>query len=222
MSRLYSYLFGHRHQQEVEMKLKLLEKKLEGAEIRQRDQDAKIAALLDRVSDLEAECKRHKTAQLQQKTALEEQLVHVRQTRSNSIVHPLQPISDNPESKPAMASAEVFLVNSETAQPIIALKFADCIDPGRRDHTAEISAQHLDETFLKSKLRAVQETHGQPAAPEDSLYRCDTMSRINDSEELGMSANEMYQSNEKGQIAYCLCNGNIPRGMEFSIHSGPD
>ncbi|EOD50093.1 uncharacterized protein LTHEOB_1264 [Neofusicoccum parvum] len=191
MSRLYSYIFGNRHQHDVEMKLQLLEKKLEDAEMVGRYRDAKIAALVDRIEGLESEFRRQKTTLLQQTTALEEQLVHARQTRSNSIVQPLQPITDTSEPKPAVPSADVFLVDPETAQPLTALKIAECVAPGRREHITEISTTHLDEPFLKNKLRALLEAYGRG------------------SEELGISAKDMYQSNEKGQIAYCLCNDNL-------------
>ncbi|KAL1629709.1 hypothetical protein SLS56_005364 [Neofusicoccum ribis] len=202
MSCLYSYFFGNRHQHDVEMKLQLLEKKLEDAEMVGRYRDAKIAALVDRIEGLETEFRRQKTTLLQQTTALEEQLVHARQTRSNSIVQPLQPITDTSEPKPAVPSADVFLVDPETAQPLTALKIAECVAPGRREHITEISTTHLDEPFLKNKLRALLEAYGRSVPPDASIYRCDTMSRISGSEELGISAKDMYQSNEKGQIAY--------------------
>ncbi|EKG21417.1 hypothetical protein MPH_01276 [Macrophomina phaseolina MS6] len=202
MSRLYNYLFGNRHEQEMETKLQLLERKIEDAEIMGRYRDAKLVALLDRIECLETEFTRQKTTLLQQKTALEEQLVHARRTRSSSTLQPLQPITDTP--KPAIASADVFLVDPETARPLTAFKFADCIAPDRRERGAEASPALLDEPFFKNKMKASLEAYGHPAPPAGSLYRCDTMSRINNSGELGNSAKDMYQSNEKGQMAYCL------------------
>lgn len=221
MSRLYSYFFGDRYRQEMEAKLQLLERRLEDAEIVGRYRDAKLVALLDRMECLEAEFTRQKTTLLQQKTTLEEQLVHARRTRSNSAVQPLQPINDTSQSKPAIASAEVFLVDSETAQPLIAVKFADCIAPARREHNAELSTILLDEPFFKNQMRAFMDAHGRTAPPDASLFRCDTMSRISDSDELGRSAKDMYQSNEKGQMAYCLWNDGSQQGKTSSIHGAP-
>ncbi|OJD30999.1 uncharacterized protein BKCO1_5300096 [Diplodia corticola] len=217
MSRLYSYIFGNRHQQEMESRLQLLEKKLEEAEIMGRYRDAKLIALLDRTESLETEFRRLKTASLQQTTALEEQLVHARQARSNSILHPLQPITDAAEVKPAIASADVFLFDYQTAQPVTVLKFVDCIPPATLEHSSEASATHLDEPFLKNKLKGILEACGWSAPPDAWLYRCDTMSRIHDSEELGVSAKDMYQSNGKGQIAYCLCDSVGPQGPNTAL-----
>lgn len=219
MSRLYSYIFGNRQQQEMESRLQLMEKKLEETEIMGRYRDAKLIALLDRIENLEAEFRRHKTASLQQTTALEEQLVHARQARSNSIVQPLQPITDAAELKPAIAFADVFLVDFQTAQPLAALKLTDCISPARLEQGSNISAACLEEPFLKNKLKAILEAYDQPAPPDASLYRCDTMCRIRDSEELGISATDMYMSNEKGQIAYCLCGGIFPRGPTAALRA---
>ncbi|KAL1635478.1 hypothetical protein SLS58_010235 [Diplodia intermedia] len=207
MSRLYSYIFGNRHQQEMESRLQLLEKKLKEAEMMGRDRDAKLTALLDRTEILESELRRHRTASLQQTTALEEQLVHARQTRSSSILQPLQPITDAAEAKPAIASADVFLVDYQTAQPLAAVKFVDCVPPATLKHPSDASATDLDEPFLKNKLKDVLEACGWSAPPDAWLYRCDTMSRIQEPEEVGISAQEMYESNGRGQMAYCPTTG---------------
>ncbi|KAK8166045.1 hypothetical protein BC567DRAFT_265623 [Phyllosticta citribraziliensis] len=92
MHRAYTYLFGRQPQTDLEAVLDRLHQRLEDVEGGVTARDTKIAVLEERVARLEAELKAQKMSMLQQRTALSEQLVHVRQARSGSLPQPLQPL----------------------------------------------------------------------------------------------------------------------------------
>ncbi|KAL1383222.1 hypothetical protein HDK64DRAFT_47018 [Phyllosticta capitalensis] len=92
MHRAYTYLFGRQPQTDLESAMDRLHQRLEDVEGGITTRDTKIAVLEERVVRLEAELKAQKMSMLQQKTALSEQLVHVRQARSGSLPQPLQPL----------------------------------------------------------------------------------------------------------------------------------